>query len=111
MRTMFGKEALHLALRHDWGILDQNYLERRETGIWPIPLDDHTASLISEEALATVLEHPAKDHDRPVLPFPFTLSQFLEFARLVGLQALWTLDPWESEEASGGKREKVVIDG
>lgn len=54
-------------------------LEARTDGLWLVP-EDHENFRTCPEVRSILLVHPTGNDNEPVLPFPFTLDQFLLFA-------------------------------
>ncbi len=68
-------------IHFDWDSFENLYTVD-DAGIWLFKRNAPEFSWLSDEERDLFLSHPDKDANKPVLPFPFTLSEFLKFATL-----------------------------
>ena len=68
-------------INFDW-VSFENLSKVNEDGIWLFKRNASEYRWLSDEERDLLLSRPDKDTSKPVLPFPFTLDEFLKFATL-----------------------------
>lgn len=77
LRT-YDKAALAVLLNFDWSSLGP-WHEKRENGVWVLPLSPGEAAMLTESQQLQRMAHPTANTGAPALPFPFTLMEFIAF--------------------------------
>lgn len=77
LRT-YDESVLSVLLNFDWSSLG-TWHEKRDTGVWVLPLSSGEAASLTESQQAQRLAHPTANLGVPALPFPFTLMDFIAF--------------------------------
>ncbi len=89
---LYGDQALAALLEFDWSRLG-SWHERRDTGVWVLPLGSRGGWDLEPAELEVRVSHPTANLDSPALPFPFTLRQFIAFCNATPMLA------WDCVEA------------
>lgn len=78
LRKEYDQWALDALLRFDWARLGSRF-ERRDSGVWVLPLTSLEAAILTVSEQEWRLGHPMRNIGVPALPFPFRLIDFIAF--------------------------------
>lgn len=79
-------------IQSDWSHFE-GYLRIDDNGIWLFEENAPELQGLSESERDILLDHPERNANRPVLPFPFTIDEFLAAAHhpLLGLEDFYVI--------------------